>query len=58
MASHAPIETPAERMRQCLAMYDEGVELQRLVLRRRHPELPESEIAAMLQRWLERADEP
>jgi hypothetical protein len=52
-----PTGTPAERMRACLAMYDEGVALQRLAFRRQHPDLPEADIDALLQRWLERADE-
>jgi len=48
--------TPAERMRAALALFEAGLELQRLNLRRRHPELPAAELEAMLYRWLARAE--
>jgi hypothetical protein len=53
----APPATPAEKMRACLEMYEEGLELQRLAFRRRYPTLEEPEILALLDRWLARADE-
>ncbi len=52
----AAASTPAERMRAALALFEEGLEMQRLNLRRRHPELPAAELEAMLRRWLSRAE--
>lgn len=49
--------TPAEKMRACLEMYEEGVELQRLAFKRRYPELDDAEVQALLDRWLARMDE-
>lgn len=49
--------SPREKLLQALAMYEEGVELQRLTLRRRYPEMRESELEAKLQSWLAREDE-
>jgi len=44
-------------MRACLEMYEEGVEIQRLALKRRHPALGAAQIQALLERWLARMDE-
>lgn len=53
---HAQL-SPREKLLQALEMYEEGVEMQRLILRRRHPELTPAEIEARLLSWLARADE-
>jgi hypothetical protein len=47
---------PAERMREALAMYDEGIVLQRQTLRRRHPDLSPEELDSRLSRWLLREE--
>jgi len=52
-----PPKTPREKMLEALAMYEEGVALQRLNLRRRYPDLSDEEIERKLQSWLEREDE-
>ncbi len=52
----APASTPAERMRAALALFEEGLEMQRLNLRRRHPELTTAELEARLGRWLSRTE--
>lgn len=52
-----PRKTRKERLLEALAMYDEGLALQRLVFRRRHPELTDAEIDGLMQRWLAREDE-
>ena len=44
--------TPAERLRIALEMFDEGVELMRHNLARRHPEKSEAEIERLLIAWL------
>ncbi len=46
-----------DKLLQALEMYEEGVAMQRLVIRRRHPELTPAEIEAQLLSWLARADE-
>lgn len=53
----APELSPREKMLQALAMYDEGVAMQRLALRRRFPELGEPELEAKLAAWLARENE-
>lgn len=53
----APGLSPREKLQQALAMYEEGVALQRLTLRRRYPELSELELEAKLRTWLAREDE-
>jgi Rv0078B-related antitoxin len=45
-----------ERFRESLAMFDEGVALQRLNLRRRHLGLAEDELENMLASWLAREE--
>lgn len=49
-------KTPREKMLEALAMYEEGVALQRLNLRRRHPDLSDEEIERKLESWLLRED--
>jgi Rv0078B-related antitoxin len=51
-----PALSAREKLLAALEMYDEGVALQRLVLRRRSPQLSEPELDAALQRWLARDD--
>lgn len=53
----APKLSPREKLLQALAMYDEGVAMQRLALRRRFPEHSEPEVDAKLAAWLAREDE-
>jgi hypothetical protein len=49
---------PATKLRrQALSLYEDGVEMQRLKLRRRFPALSEREIDRELDRWLAREDE-
>jgi hypothetical protein len=52
-----PQKSPAERFREALEMYDEGVALQRQNFVRRHPNASPGEIDVMLQGWLQREDE-
>lgn len=49
--------SPREKLLQALAMYEEGVELQRLTIRRRFPDMSELELESKLQSWLAREDE-
>lgn len=49
--------TPRERLLRALEMYEEGVAMQRLVFRRRHPSYSEEEIEHLLRGWLAREDE-
>ena len=49
--------SPEERCRQALALHDEGVALQRMNLRRRHPSVSEDQIERLLGAWLLRADD-
>ena len=44
--------TPAERLRIALEMFDEGVELMRRNLSRRHPDSSEEDIERLLVEWL------
>ncbi len=50
-------ETPAERFRQALSMYDEGVELQRMNFKRRNPDLSEASIDELMAAWLLREND-
>ncbi len=50
-------QTAAERMVQALHLYDEGVAIKRLSLKRLHPEANAAEIEALLDRWLQREGE-
>lgn len=47
-------KTPAEKLREALALYDEGVEMQRLVIARRHPGLDAESLEKQLSAWLRR----
>ena len=46
--------TPAEKLREALEMYEEGLALQKQTLRRRHPSLSEQELDDKLSAWLRR----
>jgi hypothetical protein len=48
----------AERFREALAMFDEGIALQRLNFRRHHPDSSEQELDQMLESWLAREEIP
>jgi hypothetical protein len=50
--------SPAQKLLQALSLYEDGVAMQRLKLRRRFPELSEREIDRELDRWLARENEP
>jgi hypothetical protein len=50
-------ESPAAKLRAALAMFEEGVAMQRLNLARRHPAASPHELEALLARWLGREDE-
>lgn len=52
-AREVPVE---DRARRALAVMREGMELKRVALRQRLPELGEDEIDRMLYRWLRRDD--
>jgi hypothetical protein len=54
-----PVESkaPRERFLEALELYDQGVALERLVLKRRFPDLSPELIEEKLQRWLLREDE-
>lgn len=45
---------PSEKMREALALYEEGVAMQRLTFQRQYPDLTASELDALLDRWLAR----
>lgn len=47
-------KTPAEKLREALELYDEGVEMQRLVIARRHPSLDAESLEKQLSAWLRR----
>jgi hypothetical protein len=49
--------TPAMKLREALSLYEDGVAMQRLKLRRRFPALSEQELDRELDRWLARQDE-
>jgi hypothetical protein len=46
----------AQRFREALAMFDDGVALQRQNFRRHFPQLSEDELEQLLRRWLSRED--
>ena len=50
-------QTPRDKLLAALAMYDDGVAMQRLTFQRRFPELTEKEIQRKLDGWLAREDE-
>jgi hypothetical protein len=45
-----------ERLRESLAMFEEGVALQRLSFRRRHPDLSALELDQLRESWLAREE--
>lgn len=49
--------SPETKLRQALSLYEDGLAMQRLKLRRRFPALAEHEIDRELDRWLAREDE-
>ncbi|MGC4067906.1 MAG: hypothetical protein QM784_25295 [Polyangiaceae bacterium] len=51
------MSTPRDRLLAALAMYDEGVSMQRSSIRRRFPNLSEQEVEKRLASWLAREDE-
>jgi hypothetical protein len=50
--------TPRDKRLAALAMYEEGLAMQRLSLKRQNPKLDAEELEKRLQRWLAREDEP
>lgn len=49
--------SPSEKARQALELMDLGIRLKQAALRSRHPDASDSEIEALLQAWLDRADD-
>lgn len=49
--------TPAQRMREALALFEDGVEMKRRSLRRQSPSASETELQSKLRSWLQRQDE-
>lgn len=47
-------KTPAEKLREALELYDDGVEMQRLVIARRHPSWNAESLERQLIAWLRR----
>jgi hypothetical protein len=47
---------PAQKLREALAMYDEGLALQRRTLRRQHPRLSAEDLDRKLSSWLLREE--
>jgi hypothetical protein len=45
-------ETPADRLRLAMAMQREGFEMMRRNLRRKHPDVSEAELDALVDAWL------
>lgn len=52
-----PQRTPAERLRAAIALYDEGIAIKRLNLKRQNPGADAAALESMLKRWLLREDE-
>lgn len=48
----------AVRLRLAFELFEAGVLMERLRLRRNHPELSDAEIEELLRRWLRREGEP
>ncbi len=53
-----PDRSPAERLREALALFEDGVEMKRRSLKRQFPSASAEELEARLSSWLERRDEP
>jgi hypothetical protein len=51
-------QSPRDKLLQALAMYEEGVAMQRLTLKRQHPDLSDEELEQKLDLWLRREDAP
>lgn len=51
-----PAGTPAQRLREALSLFEDGVEMKRRSLRRQYPDAPETEIEARILRWLQDED--
>jgi hypothetical protein len=51
-------ESPTERFLQALALFEDGVALQKTKLRRKFPDASEARIEELLRAWLAREDEP
>ena len=47
-----PPSTPAQRLRMSLAMYEDGLAIEREKLRRQHPNASEAELSDLLAAWL------
>ncbi len=52
-----PKSTPAERVREALALFEDGVEMKRRSLKRLYPSDSEAELQSKLMSWLQRQDE-
>jgi hypothetical protein len=52
-----PPSTPAQRMRQALALFEDGLDMKRRSLKRKSPSASEAELQAQLLRWLQQEDE-
>jgi hypothetical protein len=52
-----PGSTPAQRMREALALFEDGVEMKRRSLKRKSPNASETELQSKLLSWLQRQDE-
>jgi hypothetical protein len=48
------LRSAGEKMRDALALYEQGVAMQRLVLQRQQPSLAACELDALLDQWLAR----
>ncbi len=53
----APSRSPAERFREALALFEDGVEMKRRNLRRQFPRASEADVHAKLLLWLQYRDE-
>ena len=53
----SPASSPAERLRQALELFEEGVALKRRSLRRQFPGALEAELESKLLAWLQREEE-
>ena len=49
-----PPRSPGEKLLEVLALYDEGVEMQRLALRLRFPGIDPDQLERLIQAWLRR----
>ncbi len=48
-----PPSTPAQRLRMSLAMYEDGLAIEREKLRRQHPDADDETIGRLLAAWLQ-----